>query len=152
MLTKLHSQFLTIANSGRSIFLLAIRLILAYGFYEPATMKWGNISSVAEWFGEMGIPFPFANAILAASTEALGVVLLTLGIGVRYISLPLMVTMVVAIVTVHWEYGFPASDNGYEIPLYFLLMLGLLVTTGAGKISGDALLEQWLSNNKEQKD
>ncbi len=120
--------------------LLAIRLVLAYGFFGPAMMKWRNMSDIADWFGSMGIPFPTLNAYLAASTEMAVVILLPLGFMVRFISLPAMVTMVVAIVTVHIGNGFEASANGFEIPLYYLLMLFLLFSHGAGKFSIDRIL------------
>jgi putative oxidoreductase len=119
---------------------LFFRLILAYGFYGPAMMKWKNIGNVAEWFGSLGIPVPTLNAYLAASTEMAGVVLLALGLGTRLISIPLIFTMIVAIVTVHLGNGFEAGDNGFEIPLYYILMLFSLFVNGAGKFSLDNLL------------
>ena len=102
-------------------------------------MKWGNIDGVADWFKSMNYPFPLINAYLAASTEAVGVVLLLLGLGTRLISLPLMFVMVIAIVTVHLSNGFEAGSNGFEIPLYYLLMLFTLFVFGPGKISLDNL-------------
>lgn len=129
-----------ILSNGQSVSLLLARLTVAYGFYEPAMQKWSDISSVASWFGTLGIPFPTLNAYLAACTELLGVVLLTLGLFTRLISLPLMVVMVVAITTVHLTHGFSAGDNGFEIPLYYLLFLALFASLGAGKLSLDHLL------------
>ncbi|PYF77447.1 HvfX family Cu-binding RiPP maturation protein [Pedobacter nutrimenti] len=122
--------------------LLLIRFILAYGFYNPAKMKWNDINAIGEWFGSIGVPAPYLNAYLAASTEALGVLLLILGLGTRLISIPLMVTMVVAIVTVHLENGFEAGQNGFEIPLYYLIMLFTLFVFGPGKASLDEWIEK----------
>jgi putative oxidoreductase len=51
-----------------------------------------------------------------------------------------MVVMVVAIVTVHLPHGFESGNNGFEIPLYYFIMLFVLMTHGAGKISLDGLL------------
>ncbi|MCF8235594.1 MAG: redoxin domain-containing protein [Bacteroidales bacterium] len=51
-----------------------------------------------------------------------------------------LATMVVAITTVHWGNGFNAGDNGFEIPLYYMLMLFVFLANGAGKISVDHLL------------
>ncbi len=123
-----------------SVSLLLIRVLLAYGFYEPAMNKWNDIDSVAGWFESLGIPFPLLNTYMAATTELLGVGLLALGLFTRYISLPLIVTMVVAIGTVHFQNGFSAGDNGYEIPLYYLAMLLVLVGNGAGRFSIDNLI------------
>jgi putative oxidoreductase len=116
------------------------RLAVAYGFYEPAMMKWSDINAIADWFGSMGIPFPTLNAYMAASTELLGVILLTLGLFTRLISIPLIVVMIVAIATVHLGHGFSAGDNGFEIPLYYMLFLALFASLGAGKLSLDYLL------------
>ena len=120
--------------------LLLIRLILAYGFYGPATMKLNDVSAIAGWFTNIGVPAPALSAYLATYTEVAGVGLLTLGLGTRVIAIPLMITMVVAIKTVHWENGFNASDNGYEIPLYYITMLFTLFFFGAGRISLDYLI------------
>jgi len=137
MLQTIHRQIKDILTHFQSLSLLLARLAVAYGFYDPAMKKWQDIDSIAGWFGSMGIPFPTLNAYMAASTEALGVVLLTLGLFTRLISIPLMVVMVVAIVTVHLAHGFSAGDNGFEIPLYYMLFLFIFASHGAGKFSLD---------------
>ena len=140
MLRSIYTTSKDILSNGQSLSLLFARLAVAYGFYEPAMMKWADIGAIAEWFGSMGMPFPTLNAYMAASTEALGVVLLTLGLFTRLISIPLIVVMIVAIVTVHLPHGFSAGDNGFEIPLYYMLFLALFASLGAGKLSLDYLL------------
>ncbi len=146
---KIYAKLANYSNKLNDLSLLIVRLILAYGFFEPAKMKWSNISSVADWFGSMGIPFPTLNAYMAASTEALGVILLVLGLGSRLISVPLIIIMLVAIFTVHFSNGFGASNNGFEIPLYYMIMLIVLLSNGSGKLSIDCLLKRKLkSENK----
>lgn len=122
--------------------LLFFRLILAYGFWSPAIMKWQGLEGTAGWFESMGYPLPMISTILAASTEILGVALLTLGLGTRLIAIPLIFVMLIAIVTVHLSNGFAAGDNGFEIPLYYMLMLFSLTAFGAGKFSIDSLLRK----------
>lgn len=129
-----------ILSNGQSISLFLARITIAYGFYEPAMSKWSDIKSVAEWFGSIGILLPTLNAYLAASTEIAGVVLLTLGLFTRLISIPLIVVMIVAITTVHLGNGFSAGNNGFEIPLYYMLFLALFASHGAGKLSLDHLI------------
>lgn len=140
MLKNVYPITRNLLSSGKNVSLLLARLAIAYGFYGPAMKKWSDIDSIATWFGTLGIPFPTLNAYLAASTELLGVVLLTLGLFTRLISIPLMVVMVVAIVTVHLPHGFSAGNNGFEIPLYYFLFLSLFASLGAGKLSLDHLL------------
>ena len=140
MIKTIYSRAKNILSQGQSISLLLARFTVAYGFYGPAMTKWSDINSVAEWFESIGIPFPTLNAYMAASTELTGVVLLTLGLFTRLISIPLMVIMAVAITTVHLSHGFDAGDNGFEIPLYYMLFLALFASLGAGKFSLDHLL------------
>jgi putative oxidoreductase len=138
---SLVQKFISIASGLSDLPPLFFRLTLAYGFYGPAMKKWANIEQVAQWFGEsLNMPFPLLNAYMAASTEMLGVVLLTLGLATRLISIPLMVVMIVAITTVHLQHGFSCGDNGFEVPFYYLLMLFALLVGGAGRFSIDHLI------------
>lgn len=138
---KLIKQIYKMFSSLQDLSLLMIRLILAYGFYEPAMKKINNFESIVSWFSEsLHLPFPLFNAILATGTEVAGVLLIFLGLMTRFISIPMMVIMVVAIITVHLPHGFHASDNGFEIPLYYLIMLFVLLSHGAGKYSLDETL------------
>lgn len=131
----------------KDIPLLLMRLVLAYGFWGPAMMKWKNIDGIASWFGDMGYPFPTLNAYLAATTELTGSILVLLGIGTRIISIPMMVVMLVAIFTVHLGHGFEAGNNGFEIPLYYLIMLLTLMVYGPGKYSVEGLLRRATSKS-----
>ena len=142
MLKEQYETYKAILNKLQDLALLFIRLVLAYGFFNPAVMKVKNLNDIISWFDSLGIPLPTLNAYLATATEVLGVLLLTIGLGVRIITIPLMITMLVAIVTVHLSGGFEAGNNGFEIPLYYFLMLFLLLTHGAGKYSLDNLLRK----------
>jgi len=127
--------------------LLFMRLVLAYGFWGPAMMKWNNMHGVIDWFSGMGIPFPTVNAYLSASTEVAGSILLLIGLGTRIISIPLMIVMLVAIFTVHISHGFEAGANGFEIPLYYLIMLSTLLVYGPGRYSVEGLLRKLTSKS-----
>ena len=140
MLQHIYAFAKEILSHGQSVSLLLARLAVAYGFYEPAMMKWADIDAIAQWFGSMGIPLPTLNAYMAATTEITGVVLLTLGLFTRIISIPLIVVMIVAIITVHLPNGFSAGNNGFEIPVYYMLFLAIFASFGAGKLSLDHLL------------
>ena len=127
-------------SASKDLPILLIRLTLAYGFYAPAMAKMNDVGAIASWFESMGMVAPTLNAYLATYTEFLGFILLTIGLGTRFIAVPLIITMLVAIKTVHWGNGFNAGDNGFEIPLYYLVMLLLLFFTGPGRIS----LDYWI--------
>ena len=136
----LYSEFTKLSTYLKPFSLLVARLTIAYGFYEPAKNKWADMDSIIGWFSSMGIPFPTINAYMAASTEALGVLLVTLGLFTRAISIPLIIVMIVAITTVHIPNGFSAGDNGFEIQFYYMLFLLVFLSQGAGKFSLDRLI------------
>ncbi len=96
---------------------LLLRLYLAPVFWIAGTRKLADMDATIAWFGNpdwgLGLPLPELLAWLAALTEAGGALLLVLGLAVRWISIPLMVTMLVAIFAVHWEFGWQAiADPG----------------------------------------
>jgi len=95
---------------------LALRLYLVPIFWMAGTKKLADMDSIIEWFGNpdwgLGLPFPEIMAWAAALTEAGGAVLLLIGFAVRWISVPMMVTMVVAAVSVHWPNGWLAIAEG----------------------------------------
>lgn len=91
---------------------LALRLYLVPVFWMAGTHKIAGMEQTVEWFGNpdwgLGLPFPYLLAHLAAYTEAIGALLLLLGLATRWIAIPLMVTMLVAIFAVHWDQGWAA--------------------------------------------
>lgn len=133
-------------QGAQQLILLFMRLVLAYGFYQPARMKWQHFPDIVSWFAGLGIPLPHLSAYLATGTETLGIASLLAGFGISYIAGPLVFTLLVAIATVHWGNGFDAGNNGFEIPLYYILMLGVLAFYGPGSLS----LEAWLSRRKSR--
>ncbi len=143
-----YFSFVKTLERAKNIPLLLMRLVLAYGFFGPAMMKWNHIHNVAEMFAEIGIPVPHFSTYLVATTETFGAVLLLLGLGARLISIPLMIVMIVAITTVHWANGFQVGNNGFEIPLYYLIMLFTLFIYGPGKISFDTLVKRGQYTNE----
>lgn len=91
---------------------LALRIYLAPVFWLAGTSKLAGFNDTVEWFGNadwgLGLPFPTLMASLALGTEIVGAVFLAIGLGVRWISVPLMVTMLVAALSVHLENGWQA--------------------------------------------
>jgi uncharacterized membrane protein YphA (DoxX/SURF4 family) len=91
---------------------LVLRLYLAPIFIYAGWKKIIGIEGIIDWFGNsewgLGLPFPEMLAWMAALTEFGGGIALLLGLGVRLFSIPLMVTMLVAAVSVHLENGWQA--------------------------------------------
>jgi len=72
------------------------------------TNKLGNFDGIVSWMGSLGLPFPSLMAFLATWAEVIGAIALLLGLAVRWIAVPLMITMLVAMTTVHLDYGWQA--------------------------------------------
>lgn len=88
---------------------LLIRLYLAPIFIQAGWNKLTAFESTVQWFGNadwgLGLPFPELMATLAIGAEFFGGWLLLFGLFTRLISLPLMVTMLVAAFSVHIKNG-----------------------------------------------
>ncbi len=134
------AEFGVLASYPANSVLFLARLAVAYGFTMPAMMKIEQIKATQTWFESIGIPFASLMAPLVSGIELAGIVLLTLGLFTRLISLLLMCVMAGAIVFVHFQHGFSTADNGFEIPLYYFLFLFVFATFGPGKYSIDCLL------------
>ncbi len=88
---------------------LALRLYLVPVFWVAGTNKIKGIEGTIAWFGDtLGMPLPTLMAWMAALTEAGGALLLLIGLAVRWVSVPLMIVMIVAATTVHWDHGWQA--------------------------------------------
>ncbi len=113
-LIKIH----TLLNKTQQLDFLApfmLRMYLVPVFWMAGTKKVEGFEGIVEWFGNtewgLGLPFPFLMAILATATEFFGAIALFLGVAVRWFSIPLMITMIVAAGTVHWENGWQAITD-----------------------------------------
>ncbi|MDG2272283.1 MAG: DoxX family protein [Halioglobus sp.] len=98
---------------------LALRLYLVPVFWIAGTKKIAGMENTIQWFGNpdwgLGLPYPTLMAYLAAYTEAVGALMLLIGLATRWISIPLIITMLVAIFVVHWDNGWAAiADSSAE--------------------------------------
>jgi putative oxidoreductase len=92
------------------------------------------------FFGSLGLPPWFAYATIVA--EAVGGLLLILGVQTRWVSLTLSPILLGAI-WVHSDNGwlFAAEDGGWEYPLYLFVLCIAQAMLGDGAL---ALLPSWL--------
>jgi len=88
---------------------LLLRLYLVPVFLVAGVKKLESPENTIAWFDKvLNLPLPTLMYWLASLTEAVGAVLLLLGLATRWISIPLMFTMIVAAGTVHLKYGWLA--------------------------------------------
>jgi hypothetical protein len=85
------------------------------------------------------MPYPYFNATLSAYTEFIGGWLTVFGIGTRFVSIPMIINMMVAILQVNLK-RVHSLDDFVELdePLYALSYLWLLLS-GPGWVSVDYL-------------
>jgi len=108
----LYAQLVDRLRFGDGLPLLLLRLYLAPVMIQAGWNKASSFNSIVDWFGNedygLGLPFPLVMAFLATAAELVGGILLLFGALTRLVSIPLMVTMIVAMVTVHAENGWLA--------------------------------------------
>lgn len=129
---------------------LALRLLLAYEFGEAGVAKFTG----QNWFPHIqgDFPFPF-NVIpvdiswfIATWSELLGAMALLIGLGTRFFSLVLMILTGVAWASVHAGLGYNVCNNGFKLPLIYLVMFLPLLFSGPGKLSLDYLFSKHISS------
>jgi putative oxidoreductase len=133
---------------------LFLRLIIGVGFMAHG---WAKLSRGPAGFEKLliqvGSPLPHFTSWLVPLTELLGGCAILVGALVVFISVPLMITMLVAMLTVNVHYGFSSIKTigltpqgplfgppGYEINLLYIAGLLSLMLTGAGTFSVDGYL------------
>lgn len=130
---------------------LALRLLLAYEFWEAGVAKFNG----SNYFGDLMDKFPFPFSLIpievswwiATWSELLGAIALVLGLATRFFTASLMVLTVVAIISVHAGNGYNVSDGGWKLPLMYLVMFLPLLLSGPGKLS----LDHWIAQRAFKK-
>lgn len=111
-MTHIYQQIVARLQAADGIPLLLLRLYLAPVMIQAGWNKASSFDSIVDWFGNddygLGLPMPLVMAFLATAAELVGGVLLLLGALTRLVSIPLMVTMIVAMVSVHAKNGWLA--------------------------------------------
>jgi putative oxidoreductase len=139
----INARLAKIAGCTACPFLFLVRLYWGWGFLQAG---WGKftvqgLDKVAGFFGNIGIPLPMANAVLVSTVETVGGLLLILGLCTRVTTVPLIITMIVAMITTESEaLGQFFSDPGVLIasdPFQYFFAMCILFCFGAGMISLD---------------
>lgn len=137
------------------IALLMIRLMVGYVMFFHGAQKllgWFGgygLSATAGFFENLGIPFPYLSAVLAANTEFFGGLLVMAGVFTRLMSIPLAFTMVVASVTAHWG-TFSIQAGGMEYSLTLAVIFAALVFSGGGRFTVAALVRRVANRDRER--
>lgn len=134
---------------------LILRLIIGFGFMVHG---WAKFSRGPAGFGklleQLGVPLPDVMAWVVPFVELLGGLAILLGVFVKIVGVPLIITMLVAMFTVLLRYGFSTINTvgltetgpkfgppGYELNLLYIAGLVSLILIGAGRFSIDNLIK-----------
>lgn len=132
---------------------LFTRIPIGLGFMAHG---WAKISRGSAGFEKLltltGIPLPHLSAEIVPYIELLGGIAILIGLYVKFVSFPLIATMLVAMFTIQIKFGFSSVNTiglspsgplfgppGYEINLLYIGGLLSLLLMGAGSYSFDKI-------------
>jgi len=133
---------------GTWVSMSPLRLLLAWEFWESGVEKFNG----ENWFTQIqdDFPFPFnvvptdISWFISTWAELLGAIALVVGLGTRFTAATLIILDIVAWASVHAGNGYNVCNNGFKLPLMYLMMLIPLLLSGPGKSSLDAFIRQRL--------
>src|ERR1700755_3393511 len=92
--------------------LLPLRLMVGVGFLLHGLAKLNRgPAEFALLLEHIGAPFPVPTAWIVACVEVVGGVLVIIGLLVAIVSVPLIISMLVALFTLHIHYGFSSVNT-----------------------------------------
>ncbi|MEO8551501.1 MAG: DoxX family protein [Kofleriaceae bacterium] len=113
--------------------LVPLRLVVGFGFVAHGYAK---LARGPAHFGEilaaLGVPLPAVMAWVTTIVELAGGLAIMVGFATAVVAVPLAITMLTAMITVHWQYGFSAiklkavgefGKPGYELNLLYIAAL-----------------------------
>jgi putative oxidoreductase len=110
---------------------------LAYHGYQ---ILFGNIEGAARFFESVGFEQGLMWAYVVGVLELVCGLLLAVGLLTRVAAGPILVFLIVAIVSYHWEFGYNWEGRGIEYPLFWALVVFHFLVRGGGPWSVDALI------------
>lgn len=143
-LLNFHHHYIRFVSLLQHPLLLLVRLYWGYDFFQTGLGKLNNLERTTDFFASLNIPFPQFNAAAAGSTELLCGILLMIGLGSRYFTVPLIVILCVAYATDDREalVNIVSDPESFvaATPFLHLLAAMLIFAFGPGRISADELI------------
>jgi putative oxidoreductase len=119
---------------------LLARITIAGVFVQTGWGKLHHLDKVVEFFTQLGIPAPQFQAPFVAANEFVCGSLLLVGLFTRLASVPLAISMVVALITAKASDIHDMSDLFGQSEYLYIVVLVWLFFRGAGCLSLDAWL------------
>lgn len=149
---RIYQIFIKIGCNLQSLFLLYLRLTWGHQFFLAGINKLKDIPGTVEMFTKLNIPSPEFHAYQVGLLEAVGGILLVIGLASRLISVPLIILLITALSTAHAEYLaefrfiFDPHVLVIQEPYPFLITALIVFIFGPGRISFDAWIKRWVDH------
>jgi putative oxidoreductase len=141
---------------------IPLRLIVGYGFMEHGYAKLARgPEGFVHILAALGVPMPELAAWATIVVELLGGLAVLLGALIPLVSVPMIIVLLVAIVTVHLPNGFSSiklqsvtadgahfGQPGYETDLLYMAVLIALVIGGSGPFALDRLIVRRVARSR----
>jgi putative oxidoreductase len=125
--------------------ILLVRLSVGLLFFESGKDKlFYKLEELGNYFAQLGIPFPYLNALVVSSIEFFGGICLVFGVATRIIAIPLAFIMLVAILTAQIQKVGTLGDFLYLPEVLLLVIFVWLFFSGPEKVSIDNLIARKL--------
>lgn len=153
-LASLYQPLLRFGSNLQSLFLLYMRLVWGHQFFLAGMSKFGSLEQTAQFFASLNIPFPHFTADAVATCEAVGGLLLIVGLASRLAALPLIAIMLAALSTAHaasisnFRFLFEPLSLVRQAPYPFLITALLVFIFGPGRVSLDAWIKRWFDQTR----
>ena len=139
-LSRLRSLVLRVSAALRWLPPTVARLAVGLVFLQSGWGKLHSLEKVAGFFTSLGLPAPEFQAKLVACTELVCGALLLLGLATRVATIPLIITMIVALSTALKADIHSLSDLFGTSEFLYIALLLWLGAYGAGPISLDRVI------------
>ena len=140
MLVRLRQLVLRVSNALRWLPPTLTRLVVGWVFLQSGWGKLHSLEKVVGFFTSLGLPAPEFQARLVACTEFVCGLLLLVGLATRVATIPLIITMIVALATALRADIHGLGDLFGTSEFLYIALLAWLGVYGAGPISLDRVI------------
>ncbi len=140
---KLYELFLEFDHWFQTPFLFILRVTWGVLFILEGWYKFSHVDSNVSYYASLGFSAPVFMVYLSASAEFFGGIFLVVGFLSRLVSIPLIITMIVAVVMDPGKSHFLGHGSGQteaflsQIPLVFAYACLTILLFGPGNWSLD---------------
>ncbi len=148
-----YENIISTGNFFGHLVLLIMRLYWGYAFYLAGSGKLAHVQDTAAFFSAHGIPFPEAMVYIVGGIELVGGCLLMVGFASRLACIPLIIILLTALFTVHYEPVTKVLTNPEiflaQAPITYLIVTMVVFVFGPGWLSLDFLIETLFFRRKK---